>query len=124
MAMFPDGSPSHPQGAEDEGDDEHADTGKKQVQQTMYQDAQDAQRHGRDHQEQKQDNHPIPRSVPMPVIPMTACTLQDGPRLVRACCRLGLWFLACMSAEVSRIKRDIGYVGNHSAHPHRMAEHG
>jgi len=29
-----------------------------------------------------------------------------------------------MPAEVARIKRDIGYVGNHSAHPHRMAEHG
>jgi hypothetical protein len=48
----------------------------------------------------------------------------DGPRLVRACCRLGVWFLACMPAGVARIKRDIGYVDNHSAHPHRMAEHG
>src|SRR6185437_16014028 len=63
-AMFPDGSPTHPQGAEDESDDEHANAGKKQVQQTMHQDAEDAQRHGRDHQEQKQDNHSIPRSVP------------------------------------------------------------
>jgi hypothetical protein len=27
-----------------------------------------------------------------------------------------------MPAEVARIKRDIGYVGNHSAHPHRIAE--
>src|SRR6476469_6183061 len=63
-AMFPDGSPTHPQGAEDESDDEHANAGKKQVQQTMHHDAEDAQRHGRDHQEQKQDNHSIPRSVP------------------------------------------------------------
>jgi hypothetical protein len=29
-----------------------------------------------------------------------------------------------MSAEVFRIKRDVGYVGYHSVHPHRMAEHG
>src|SRR5689334_22059151 len=63
-AMFPDGSSSHPQGAEDEGDDEHADAGKKQVQQTMHHDAQDAQRHGRDHQEENQDNHSTPRSGP------------------------------------------------------------
>src|SRR5689334_3853984 len=62
--MFPDGSPTHPQGAENEGDDEHADAGKEQVQQTMHHDAQDAQRHGGDHQEQKQDNHAIPRSEP------------------------------------------------------------
>jgi hypothetical protein len=60
-AMFPGGSVSHPQGAKDKGDDEHADAGKKQVQKTMHHDAQDAQRQGRDHQEQKQDNHSIPR---------------------------------------------------------------
>jgi hypothetical protein len=39
------------QGAKDKGDDEHADAGKKQVQETMHHDAQDAQRHCRDHQE-------------------------------------------------------------------------
>jgi hypothetical protein len=53
--MFPGGSPSHPHGAEEKGDDEHADAGKKQVQETMHHDAQDAQRHCRDHQEEKQD---------------------------------------------------------------------
>jgi hypothetical protein len=49
--MFPGGSSSHPHGAEEKGDDEHADAGKKQVQETMHYDAQDAQRHCRDHQE-------------------------------------------------------------------------
>jgi hypothetical protein len=29
-----------------------------------------------------------------------------------------------MPAKVSRIKRDVVYVDYHSAHPHRMAEHG
>src|ERR1700760_3185313 len=105
-AMFPDGSPSHPQGAEDEGDDEHADTGKKQVQQTMYQDAQDAQRHGRDHQEQKQDNHSIPRSVPMPVntdeglhVAGTA-RVWSGPAAARA---FGFWLECPQRSPGSRV---------------------
>jgi hypothetical protein len=122
--MFPDGSVSHPQGTEDEGDDEHADAGKKQVQQTMHHDAQDAQRQGRDHQKQKQDNHSIPRSVPMPVNTDDCLHVAgDGPRPGRACGRLALGFRP-ECPQISRIKRDVAYVDYHSAHAHRMAEHG
>jgi hypothetical protein len=42
--MFPGGSPPHPESAEEKGDDENADAGKKQVQETMHHDAQDSQR--------------------------------------------------------------------------------
>jgi hypothetical protein len=60
----------------------------------MHHDAQDAQRQGCDHQEQKQDNHSIPRSVPMPVNTDDCLHVAgDGPRPVRhaAAWALGFW---------------------------------
>jgi hypothetical protein len=51
----PPASPSHPQGAQEEGDEQHADAGEEQVQQALHDNAEDAQRHGGDHQQQKQD---------------------------------------------------------------------
>jgi len=55
---------------------------------------------------------------------MTACTLQRTARVRSghaAAWALGFW---PEWPQVSWIKRDVAYVDYHSAHPHRMAEHG
>ena len=70
------------------------------------------------------DNHSIPRSVPMPVNTDDGLHVAGTARVwsaPAAAWAFGFW-PEC--PQVFRIKRDIGYVGNRSAHPHRMAEHG
>jgi len=47
----PRGSPPHPQGAQEEGDEEHANAGEQQVQQALHDNAHDTQRHRHDHQQ-------------------------------------------------------------------------
>ena len=49
--MPPRGSPPHPQGAQEEGDEEHANAGEQQVQQALHDNAHDTQRHRHDHQQ-------------------------------------------------------------------------
>jgi len=44
-------SPPHPQGAQEEGDEEHANAGEQQVEQALHDNAHDTQRHRHDHQQ-------------------------------------------------------------------------
>jgi hypothetical protein len=74
-------SPPHPKGAQEEGDEEHANAGKQQVKQALHDNAQDTQRHRRDHQQEKEHNHPILRSAELPSGGPTAARHQRLARV-------------------------------------------
>jgi hypothetical protein len=56
------GSPPHPQGAQEKGAEEDGNADEQQVQHAFRDNAHDTQHHRRDHQQQKQGDHPILRS--------------------------------------------------------------
>jgi hypothetical protein len=53
------GPPPHPQGAKDEGGEEHDNADEQQEQQTLHDYADEPQRYRQDHQQQEKCNHPI-----------------------------------------------------------------
>jgi hypothetical protein len=53
-------SPAHPQGTHKEGNEEHADAGKEEIQQALHDNAEDTQRNRQEYQQYK-NNHPTLR---------------------------------------------------------------
>ena len=121
-AMFPGGSVSHPQGAEDKGDDEHADAGKSRYSRPCTTTPRTPSAMAAITRSRNKIIIGSPAECTCRYILTTACTLQGMARVRSG--RGAAWPLVSgLNVPLgSRIKCDVGNVDCRSAHSHRMAE--